>query len=131
MATTPSAAKRGMSAGWMTWMWAIVGRRSQAGVGRDGGLDGIEPVAHGAVADGVAVDVKARPVDEPDRLPQLVDSIDQSMPRFVVGRPSASRYGSSMAAVKFSTTPSSKILTRSARIRPMAFAGSPSMSRSS
>ena len=56
LAITPSSAKRSTSAGSTRSMCAIWWRASGS---RSDGLDGVEALAHGAVADGVQVQVEA------------------------------------------------------------------------
>ena len=100
-----------MSSGWMTWMWAMCGRVSDGPLRGARGLDRVERRPDRPVADGVEMRLEAERVEgrDPAREPVRID-LEQAA---VVGgrRRGRRQYGSSMAPVKFSRTPSIISLT--------------------
>ena len=62
-AVAPSSAKRGTSSGWTTWRWARWWRLSRRPVGGAGGLDRVERLADGPVAERVEVHLEAGRVE--------------------------------------------------------------------
>src|SRR5438034_427953 len=116
-ATTPSSWNRGTSSGWTTWIWAMWWRWSFA------------PLAIRAASRASNASRTARsPIAwmctwNPSASSRVTEAFSSpgstnDMPRFEVGSPSRSRYGSRTPAVKSSITPSCMIFTVVARNRP-------------
>ena len=61
----PAPAKRGMSLGWMTWMWLMWCRPPESPFA-SGRFDGVERLAHRPVADRVEVDLEVRRIESAD-----------------------------------------------------------------
>ena len=87
-------------------MWAMCGRVSDGPLAGAGGGDGVEALADGPVADRVEVRLEPRGVEAASRQPGSRSGSMKLIPRFVVGVPSAPRYGSIIAPVYVSRTPS-------------------------
>ena len=80
-------------------------------VGAPRDLDGVERVAHGAIADGMDVDLEPERIEPRDGRARRRRARSGCRRGSRSGSPSRSRYGSSTAPVKFSRIPSAKNLT--------------------
>ena len=106
LATTPSSRNRGTSSGWMTWMCAMCGRVSDGPFARRAASTASSALADRPVADRVEVGLEPERVEARRRSRRGRRGRLELSPRLSVGRPWPSRYGSSIAPVKFSRTPS-------------------------
>ena len=110
LAATPSRRNRGMSSGWMTWMWAMCGRVSDGPFGSRAASTASRAsrTARSPIAWKCGWNPSASRRGTHVRRPS--GSICRR-PRLSVVPPWSSRYGSSIAPVKFSRTPSIISLT--------------------
>ena len=121
LAATPSPRKRAMSSGWMTWMWAMWGRVSDGPFATRAAstASSASRTARSPMAWKCGWSPSASSCGTQVRRPS--GSI-MERPRLSVGRPSPPRYGSIIAPVKFSRTPSIISFTLVAEYRPMEVA---------
>ena len=117
LAATSSSRKRADVVGMDDLDVGDVRPRVGRAVGRAGGLDGVERLADRAVADGVEVRLEAERVERGHPGLEAL-RVDLDRPRLSVVPPWPSRYGSSIAPVKFSRTPSIISLTLVGLVAP-------------
>ena len=122
LATTSSSRKRADVVGMDDLDVRDVRARVRRAVRPPGRLDGVERRPHRPVADGVEVRLEPERVELRDPGLRGPSGSIWSRPRLSVVPPWPSRYGSSIAPVKFSRTPSIISLTLVGAYRPIAVA---------